>query len=80
MSYNTRDGRLIRVSTIGDLGIAEAAAVIRAASIRLTDHDIPGAISIIQQLPGSGLAFASNTCVFLDPEQCGVIDSNRWSG
>jgi hypothetical protein len=74
MSYNRCD--LIRVNGIGDLGIAEAAGVIRAASIRLTAHDIPGAISIIQQLPGSGLAFAFKTCVFLDPEQCGVLEAD----
>lgn len=55
-----------------DAGIADVVSKVRTA---LAAGDICWAVEQADALPQIGFSFATKICAFLDPEQCGVLDS-----
>jgi hypothetical protein len=49
--------------------------ILKAARLLLKRGHLSNAITLLTALPQVGFAFASKLCAFMEPEQCGVIDS-----
>lgn len=79
LAYNgldrTVNGRNQRIRGVTDFGITFVAETIHQAKQQIGQNQYGKALRTLTQLPGLQLAFASKICAFLDPNQCGVIDS-----
>lgn len=68
-------GKLQRVRGVLDFGEERVAGLISQATRLLEKDDYFTALTVLMELPGLQLAFASKVCAFIAPAKCGVMDS-----
>ncbi|MBU2858386.1 hypothetical protein HF289_16485 [Acidithiobacillus ferrooxidans] len=64
-----------RMRGVLDIGVGVAAGYISTAANHIQNNEFAYALATLSRLPQLQIAFASKVCAFINPQQCGVIDS-----